>query len=156
MLGRVLKDCNWREEYFFLPVLEAGGEVLVRWELVPSAAVTGSLAQAPLPASRSRWGLWIPGFVAASPARPPLSSHCVLSLHTAASPMCICAPLLIRTPVLLDSAHHADRMWSTGEGNGKPLQYSRLENPMNRMKRQNDRLLSWEGLGAGGEGGDRG
>ena len=32
-----------------------------------------------------------------------------------------------------------DKMWSTGEGNGKPLQYSCLENPMNSMKRQNDR-----------------
>ena len=32
-------------------------------------------------------------------------------------------------------------MWSTGEGNGKPLQYSCLENPMNNMKRQNDRIL---------------
>ena len=31
--------------------------------------------------------------------------------------------------------------WSTGEGNGKPLQYSCLENPMNSMKRQNDRIL---------------
>ena len=30
----------------------------------------------------------------------------------------------------------SDRMWSTGEVNGKPLQYSCLENPMNRMKRQ--------------------
>uniref|UniRef100_A0A8B9WVE4 RNA-directed DNA polymerase n=1 Tax=Bos mutus grunniens TaxID=30521 RepID=A0A8B9WVE4_BOSMU len=35
----------------------------------------------------------------------------------------------------------SDRMWSTGEGNGKPLQYSCLENPMNSMKRQNDRML---------------
>ena len=35
----------------------------------------------------------------------------------------------------------SERMWSTGEGNGKPLQYSCLENPMNRMKRQNDRIL---------------
>ena len=34
-----------------------------------------------------------------------------------------------------------DRMWSTGEGNGKPLQYSGLENPMNSTKRQNDRIL---------------
>ena len=34
-----------------------------------------------------------------------------------------------------------DRMWSTGEGNGKPLQFYCLENPMNRMKRQNDRIL---------------
>ena len=33
-----------------------------------------------------------------------------------------------------------DRMWTTGEGNGKPLQYSCLENPMNSMKRQNDRI----------------
>ena len=36
------------------------------------------------------------------------------------------------------------RMWSTGEGNGKPLQYSCLENPMNRMKKQNDRILKKE------------
>ena len=35
----------------------------------------------------------------------------------------------------------SDRMWSTGEGNGKPLQYSCLENPMNSMKRQNDWIL---------------
>ena len=35
----------------------------------------------------------------------------------------------------------SDRMWSTGEGNGKPLQYSCLENSMNSMKRQNDRIL---------------
>ena len=34
----------------------------------------------------------------------------------------------------------SDRMWSTGEGNGKPLQYSCLENLMNSMKRQNDRI----------------
>ena len=34
----------------------------------------------------------------------------------------------------------SDRMWSTGEGNGKPLQYSCLENPMNSMKRQNGRI----------------
>ena len=34
----------------------------------------------------------------------------------------------------------SDRMWSTGEGNGKPLQYSYLENPMNSTKRQNDRI----------------
>ena len=37
----------------------------------------------------------------------------------------------------------SDRMWSTGEGNGKPLQYC-LENPMNSMKRQNDRILKEE------------
>ena len=35
-------------------------------------------------------------------------------------------------------------MWSTGEGNGKPLQYSCLENPMNSLKRQKDRTLKDE------------
>ena len=35
----------------------------------------------------------------------------------------------------------SDRMWSTGEGNGKPLQCSCLENLMNSMKRQNGRIL---------------
>ena len=38
----------------------------------------------------------------------------------------------------------SDRMWSTEEGNGKPLQYSCLENPMNSMKRQKDRTLKDE------------
>ena len=38
----------------------------------------------------------------------------------------------------------SDRMWSTGEGNGKPLQYSCHENPKNSMKRQNDRILKEE------------
>ena len=38
-----------------------------------------------------------------------------------------------------------DRMWSTGEGNRKPLQYSCLESPMNNsMKRKNDRILKEE------------
>ena len=32
----------------------------------------------------------------------------------------------------------SDKMWSTGEGNGKSLQYSCFENPMNSMKRQTD------------------
>ena len=38
----------------------------------------------------------------------------------------------------------SDRMWSTGEGNCKPLQYSCLENPMNIKKMQNDRILKGE------------
>ena len=38
----------------------------------------------------------------------------------------------------------SDRMQSTGEGNGKPLQYSCLEKPMNSRKRQNDRILKEE------------
>ena len=38
----------------------------------------------------------------------------------------------------------SDTMWSSGEGKGKPLQYSCLENPVNRMKRQKDRTLKDE------------
>ena len=38
----------------------------------------------------------------------------------------------------------SDRIWSTVEGNGKPLQYSCLENPMNSMKRQKDKTLKEE------------
>ena len=38
----------------------------------------------------------------------------------------------------------SDRMWSTGEGNGKPLQYSCFDNPMNSMERENDRILKEE------------
>ena len=38
----------------------------------------------------------------------------------------------------------SDKTWSTGEGNGKPLQYSCLENHMNSMKRQKDRTLKDE------------
>ena len=40
----------------------------------------------------------------------------------------------------------SDKKWSTGEGNGKPLQYSCLENPMNSMKRQKNRTLKDEFL----------
>ena len=38
----------------------------------------------------------------------------------------------------------SDKMWSTGEGNGKPLQYSCLDNHMNSMKKQKDRILKDE------------
>ena len=38
----------------------------------------------------------------------------------------------------------SDKTWSTGEGNGKPLQYSCLENPMNNMNMQKDRTLKDE------------
>src|SRR5574341_344730 len=47
-------------------------------------------------------------------------------------------------PVGQVMVERSDRMWSAGEGNGKPLQYSCLENPMNSMKRQNDRILKGE------------
>jgi len=39
----------------------------------------------------------------------------------------------------------SDKTWSTEEGNGKPLQYSCLANPMNSMKRQKDMTLKDEG-----------
>ena len=39
---------------------------------------------------------------------------------------------------------NSDKTWSTGEGNGKPFQYSCLENSMNNMKRQKDRTLKDE------------
>ena len=42
---------------------------------------------------------------------------------------------------LLSHMERFDRMWSTGEGNGKPFQYSCFENPKNSMKRQNDKIL---------------
>ena len=38
----------------------------------------------------------------------------------------------------------SDKRWSSGEGNGKPLQYFCLEKPMNSMKRQNDKILKEE------------
>ena len=38
----------------------------------------------------------------------------------------------------------SDKTWSTGEANGKPLQYSCLENPMKNMKKQKDRTLKHE------------
>ena len=41
-------------------------------------------------------------------------------------------------------AESSDKTWSIGEGNGKPLQYSCFENPMNSMKRQKDRILKDE------------
>jgi len=43
--------------------------------------------------------------------------------------------------VMVESFHN---MWSTGEGNGKTLQYSCLENPRNNTKSQKDRILKDE------------
>ena len=43
-----------------------------------------------------------------------------------------------------DMVEKSERIWSTGEGYGKPLQYSCFENPMNSTKRQNDRILNEE------------
>jgi len=47
-------------------------------------------------------------------------------------------------------AEDSHKMWATGEGNGKPLQNSCLEIPMNSMKRQKDRTVKDELLGCGG------
>ena len=47
-------------------------------------------------------------------------------------------------PRLMGVVERSDRMWSTGEGNGKPLQYSCLDKRMNSMKGQNDRTLKEE------------
>ena len=44
----------------------------------------------------------------------------------------------------------SDKMWSAGEGNDKPLQYSYLENPVNSMKRQKDRTLKDKLVTSGG------
>ena len=49
-------------------------------------------------------------------------------------------------PPKINSATVSDRMWSTGEGNGKPLQYSCLKNPINSMKRQKGMTLKDEPL----------
>ena len=38
----------------------------------------------------------------------------------------------------------SDKTWSTGDGNGKPLQYSCLQNPMNSMKGQKYKILKDE------------
>ena len=47
----------------------------------------------------------------------------------------------LKGQVMVESS---DKTWSTAEGKGKPVQHSCLENPMNRMKRQNDRTLKDE------------
>ena len=50
--------------------------------------------------------------------------------------------MLVGPPKIM--VENSDKTWFTGEGNGKPLQYSCLENPMNSMKRQKDRTLKDE------------
>ena len=47
-------------------------------------------------------------------------------------------------PRSVGMVERSDTIWSTEEGNGKLFQYSCLENPMNSMKRQNDRILKEE------------
>ena len=57
--------------------------------------------------------------------------------------MCHFCCIVIRDLILV-TLESSDKTWSTREGNGKPLQYSCLENPMNSRKRQNDRTLKDE------------
>ena len=57
--------------------------------------------------------------------------------------LCLCPPRVC-FPTLMVMVDTSDKTWTTGEGNGKPLQYSCLENPINSMKRQKDRTLKDE------------
>ena len=58
--------------------------------------------------------------------------------------MKLCAMLCRATQDEQVMIKSSDKMWSTGEGNGKPFQYSCLENSMNSMKSQKDRTLKDE------------
>ena len=69
-------------------------------------------------------------------AAPAKCSHCSLAWTWGSSSQ---LSLYCRAAVMVE---RSDRMWSTGEGNGKPLQSSCLENPMNSMKRQKYRTLN--------------
>ena len=74
----------------------------------------------------------------------PYSQKTSQSNHTRTTALCNSMKLSHAHGATQDQrvmVERSDRMWSTGEGNGKPLQYSCLENPMNSMKRQNDRIL---------------
>ena len=66
---------------------------------------------------------------------------CGVSLHGCSSKA---QPLLLTLDDSQVMVERSDRMWSTGKGNGKPLQYSCLENPMNSMRRQNYRIMEEE------------
>ena len=48
---------------------------------------------------------------------------------------------ILRSKIKIFKQRFIEKMWSAGERNGKPLQYSCLENPMNSMKREKDRIL---------------
>ena len=77
-------------------------------------------------------------------ALKPYSQKTSQSNHTRTTALSISMKLNQALGVTQDGrvmVERSDRMWSTGEGNGKPLQYSCLEN---NMKRQNDRILKEE------------
>ena len=64
--------------------------------------------------------------------------------HRLSDSMKLCAMPCRATQDVWGMLECSDKLWSTGEGNGKPLQYSCLENPMSSMKRQKDRTLKDE------------
>ena len=68
----------------------------------------------------------------------------LITWTTALSPSMNYEPCRVGPPKTDGSWWSSDKMWSTGEGNGKPLQYSCLENPMNSMKRQKGMTLKDE------------
>ena len=74
----------------------------------------------------------------------PRSKRLLISWLQSPSAVILGPPKIKSATVSTASPSISHRMWSTGEGNGKPLQYSCLENPMNSMKRQNDRILKEE------------
>ena len=74
----------------------------------------------------------------------PYSQETSQSNHTRTTALCNSMKLSQAHKATQDwrvMVERSDRTWSTGEGNGKPLQYSCLENPMKSKKRQNDRIL---------------
>ena len=99
--------------------------------------------------SQSLWGLWV--LVRTRFCLSPLSisaglgfdSKCDYALLHLVWGVLFC-PLMCGILLLVGhdrqvKVESSDKTWSPGEGNGKPLQYSCPENPMNSMKRQKDR-----------------
>ena len=85
--------------------------------------------------------LWLHPFILSGAISPMISSH---TRTTALSNSMKLSHARGATQDRQVMVERFDRMWCPGEGNGKPLQYSCLENPMNSMKRQNDRILKEE------------
>ena len=82
---------------------------------------------------------WLHPFILSGVTSPLFSSSILAPTDLGSSFSVLSFCLFIR--VMVESS---DKKWSTGEGNGKPLQYSCIENPMNSMKRQNNRILNEE------------
>ena len=80
-------------------------------------------------------------FLFVVPETPTIHHNICDSIHGISETFCNGKTFIF---VLNLSSSRGDRTWSTGEGNGKPLQCSSLENPVNSMKRQNDKILKEE------------